>query len=469
MREIDALFDALRGSAAAEAVDALQALARDGRDDELTRINALDLAARVGLDEDALIEALLHATRLGLFEASWDVVCPGCRGVLDASATLRGVRQDHYRCAFCELVEEPILDDTVEVSFTVSPRLRRVEAHDPEALGFWAYFRQVFFSSAVRFPDPGEFERLARSCLLDTVELADGDRTILSLEIPPEPVIVFDPVTHRAHFIAVEGEPAVERQDLAIVFDASRSQAGYTTLRPGPLRLSLDNRAGRRVFPGLFLTGPQMDALFGRRPHLTAKRLLTNQTFRDIYRTDTLDVDQGLKILSLTFLFTDLQGSTALYERVGDLAAYDLVRAHFRILHRIVGAEGGAVVKTIGDAVMATFPSPEHAVSAALAMRDAMGELNGARGSGDVMLKIGLHEGPCLAVSLNDRQDFFGQTVNIASRVQALATSAAILATEPVVRAAEAAGLLAARGVPTRSRLESLRGITARMPIYELG
>ena len=98
-----------------------------------------------------------------------------------------------------------------------------------------------------------------------------------------------------------------------------------------------------------------------RRPFLTAKRLLTNQTFRDIYRTDTLDVDQRLKITSLTFLFTDLKGSTELYERVGDLVAFDLVREHFRVLHEIVASEGGAVVKTIGDAVMATFPTPDRA------------------------------------------------------------------------------------------------------------
>ena len=57
--------------------------------------------------------------------------------------------------------------------------------------------------------------------------------------------------------------------------------------------------------------------------------MLTNQTFRDVFKADNLNVDQRLKITSLTFLFTDLKGSTALYERVGDLAAFDLVRAHF--------------------------------------------------------------------------------------------------------------------------------------------
>ena len=141
------------------------------------------------------------------------------------------------------------------------------------------------------------------------------------------------------------------------------------------------------------------DFLGKRRPFLTAKRLLSNQTFRDIYRTDTLDVDQRLKITSLTFLFTDLKGSTELYDRVGDLVAFDIVREHFRVLHESVAAEGGAVVKTIGDAVMATFPTPDRALAAALGMREAMRSLNAAHGRDDLLLKIGIHEGPCLAVS----------------------------------------------------------------------
>ena len=106
------------------------------------------------------------------------------------------------------------------------------------------------------------------------------------------------------------------------------------------------------------------------------------------------------------------------------------MRAHFHVLHEIVAAEAGAVVKTIGDAVMATFPTPDRAVAAALRMREAMRGLNEERGSEDLLLKIGIHEGPCIAVTLNERQDYFGQTVNIASRVQGLATSREIFATE---------------------------------------
>ena len=206
------------------------------------------------------------------------------------------------------------------------------------------------------------------------------------MQLPAEFIIVFEPVTHSAQFIDVKGEPTRERQNLSLTYrpraypqpddgDAARAAAAGAGEPDRHARA-----AERHASPAMTLH----DLLRKRRPFLTAKRLLTNQTFRDLYRTDTLDVDQRLKITSLTFLFTDLRGSTELYERVGDLVAFDLVQAHFQVLNEIVAAEAGAVVKTIGDAVMATFPTPDRAIAAALRMRDAMRKLNEqprARGS----------------------------------------------------------------------------------------
>jgi class 3 adenylate cyclase len=212
-----------------------------------------------------------------------------------------------------------------------------------------------------------------------------------------------------------------------------------------------------------------MNAMIGRRrPFLTAKRLLSNQTFRDLYRTDTLDIDQRLKITSLTFLFTDLKGSTDLYERVGDLVAFDLVQTHFKVLNEIVAEEAGAVVKTIGDAVMATFPTPDRGLAAALRMREAMEELNAKTNTGDLLLKIGIHEGPCLAVTLNERQDYFGQTVNIASRVQGLAGTRSILTTAPVVQHPEAAAILRAGGLNPTAQQHAVRGVAGDLAVYEI-
>lgn len=468
MTEAQTLFTALRQSADPDVVSAIEALVRDAPDHELNRINALAFAAKTGLNEERVIAAFLHAARLGLFELSWNVLCPGCGGVLDAGASLKTVDKQEYACALCAAGYEPTLDEMVEVTFTVTARTRRIAAHAPNDLPALEYYRQVFWSSGVNLPD-GAFEKGIEEITLDLVELPPGEKAMLSLTLPAEFVIVFDPVTHTAQFIDVKGEPTRERQSLSIVFNRGHAHTTTLVMQPGPLRLTLDNRTDTRVVPGVYIAGQTMHDMLGkRRPFLTAKRLLTNQTFREIYRTSTLDVDQRLKITSLTFLFTDLKGSTDLYERVGDLVAFDIVKEHFQILHEIVATESGAVVKTIGDAVMATFATPDRALAAALRIREAMRALNEERQNEDLLLKIGIHEGPCLAVSLNDRQDYFGQTVNIAARVQGLAVSRSILATGSVVEHPNAFELLAANGIKPMARRLPVRGVADELAVYEI-
>jgi class 3 adenylate cyclase len=462
--ETEALFVALRGAAPPEAAGAIEALVATEEDRELARVNPLDFAAKRGLGEEAVIGAFLHAARLGLFELSWNVLCPSCGGVLHAGASLKSVNSPEYHCAFCAASYEPTLDELVEVSFGVNARVRRIAAHDPSTLSLRDYLRQVFLSSGVDLPDDAEVDRKLEEIVLEAVELPPGGTAIVSLPLPEGEVYVADLVTHSFQLIKVTGEKTRERQAISIVLDKENVQHPPLELRPGPVRISFDNRGETRTLPGVWFAGQALhDLLEKRRPFLTAKRLLTNQTFRDIYRTDTLDVDQRLKITSLTFLFTDLKGSTELYERVGDLVAYDLVRAHFRLLHEIVASEAGAVVKTIGDAVMATFPTPLRAVAAALRMRDALRDLNR-----DMLLKIGIHEGPCLAVMLNDRQDYFGQTVNIASRVQHLAMSRSIFATDQVVSSGDTALLLERSGIAARPQQHLLPGLANQLTVYEI-
>jgi len=351
MSEAKALFDVLRQSADGEAVAAIENLIQDGSDRDLTRINVLEFSKKTGINEEKSIAAFLHAARLGIFDLSWNMLCPGCGGVLDAGTTLKTFDHDRYDCSLCSAGYEPTLDEMVEVTFTVNPRVRKVAAHDPDSLPFTEYCRQVFFGSGLDLPE--DLEAHMSDFSMETLELPAGDKAIVSLQLPAEFVIIFDPVTHGVQFIDVKGEPTKERQALTVVFNNVKAPTGTLEMRPGPLRLSLENKTNRRVLPGVWIANNVLHDMMGkRRPFLTAKRLLTNQTFRDIYRTDTLDVDQRLKITSLTFLFTDLKGSTELYERVGDLVAYDLVRQHFSVLHEIVAAQAGAVVKTIGDAVM---------------------------------------------------------------------------------------------------------------------
>ncbi|MGJ5023335.1 adenylate/guanylate cyclase domain-containing protein [Bradyrhizobium oligotrophicum] len=468
MSDIQAQLSVLKQTAHPAVADAIIRLIESGEDHELNRINALEFSARAGLDEEQVISGFLHAARIGLFDLTWNVLCPGCSGVLDAHATLKSLRHDDYHCGLCACGYEPSVDEQVEVAFTVTSKVRRIAAHDPNTLTLWEYYKQIFWSSGIDL-DRESFVSLSEQVTLDALELPAGEKAVLSLQLPSDFIIIFEPVTHSAHFIDVQGEPTRERQQLGLLFNKAHPPTGSITLRPGPLRLALDNQAGVRTLPTVFVAGDALHHLLGRRrPFLTAKRMLSNQTFRDVFKADNLNIDQRLKITSLTFLFTDLKSSTALYERVGDLAAFDLVRAHFRALLEIINAEKGAVVKTIGDAVMATFIKPEHALTAGLRMRAAMQRLNAERGTEDLVVKIGIHEGPCLAVMLNDRQDYFGQTVNIAARVQSLSTAQEIHLTAPVIESPGVADILRSAKIAPIQKHAALRGIADRMMVYEI-
>src|SRR5437870_3209755 len=380
MSNTQAQFSVLRQTADPAVVDAISQLIATGEDRDLNRINLLDFSARNRLDEEKVISAFLHSARLGLFDLSWNVLCPGCGGVLGAHNTLKSLRHDDYNCALCAQGYEASVDDRVEVSFTVSPRVRRIAAHDPNTLPIWEYNRQMFWSSGMDLSEES-ITRLIDEVSLEAIELPAGEKAVLSLQLPNQFVIVFEPVTHSAHFLDIQGELTRERQQFSIVFNKLHAPTGTTGMRPGPL---------------------------------------------------------------------------------------PLVRAHFHALLEIIASEKGAVVKTIGDAVMATFIRPEHAIVAGLRMRAAMAELNAARGREDLIVKIGIHEGPCLAVMLNERQDYFGQTVNIASRVQSLSTSQEIHITGPVIESPAVATILQKEAIRPIQKEAALRGIADKMVVYEI-
>ncbi len=205
--EAEALFSVLRQSADAGVVAAIEALVRDAPDSALNRVNVLDFAAKRGLEHERVIAAFLHAARVGLFDLSWNVLCPGCGGVLDANTSLKTVHEDAYTCALCGAGYEPTLDEMVEVSFTVNPRVRRIAAHDPHSLPMWEYQRQIFWSTGLDLPE--NIEDILAEIVLDSIELPPGERASLSLQLPQQFVIVFEPVTHSAQFLDVKGEPTL--------------------------------------------------------------------------------------------------------------------------------------------------------------------------------------------------------------------------------------------------------------------
>jgi class 3 adenylate cyclase len=403
-----------------------------------------------------------------VFELLWNLVCPGCGCILDGATSLKQVKPN-YVCHLCVGNYEPTLDELVEVSFTVSPTVRKIPFHQPETVPRDEYMQHLVYSSAIKIPHGNAWHDFMGRVVPLFAEIPPYGRFDGEVTLDTGWVGAWEPITHGATFFEVTGEPASELQEATVDYSLGSSSPDKLVLRPGRVRVVLTNKTERRILPGLYKLDHELHEMFeARHGFLTAKRLLTNQTFRDVYRTDTLEVDQRIKIASLTLLFTDLKGSTEMYDRVGDLVAYELVKSHFGVLSEAVRANGGAVVKTIGDAVMATFPTPERGLAAAIDMCAAMDRFNAERQHDDLLVKIGLHEGPCLAVMLNERLDYFGQSVNIAARVQGLAEAKTILVTEPIVANPKSAELLGRRGLVPRPQRANLKGIKDEMTVFAI-
>ncbi|MFV1961249.1 MAG: adenylate/guanylate cyclase domain-containing protein, partial [Acidimicrobiia bacterium] len=140
-------------------------------------------------------------------------------------------------------------------------------------------------------------------------------------------------------------------------------------------------------------------------------------------------------------------------------------RRHFDALVQSVTDNSGALVKTIGDAIMATFVSPVDGVRAALDMRSALAEFSRSV-STELSLKMGIHRGHSIAVNLNDRIDYFGQTVNVASRVQQLAGAGDIVISGDVYRHPGVSDLLASFDVVEERGI--MKGVEEVIPVFRI-
>ena len=196
---------------------------------------------------------------------------------------------------------------------------------------------------------------------------------------------------------------------------------------------------------------------------LTGERVIAMPAFRRLCPEQLLRPGDNAEIGWIAIMFTDLKGSTELYDVLGDASAYNLVRDHFSFLSDRVQRNHGFVVKTVGDAVMAAFSRPDDAVCAALAIQDDVASFNSARGGGasapPIALKLGLHAGPCIAVTTGEVLDYFGATVNIAARLEHQCRGGEVIVSEAVARDAETAAALADRMQIEETAI--LRGVSA--------
>ncbi len=391
---------------------------------DLSHLKPRKLAHDLAVPPRAAIEACLAATRAGLLAMKWDLLCTNCRGAKFSTPTLGDLPRGAH-CPSCNIDYGRDFEKNVELSFAPAPAVRPLLAG-----GFC-------------LSGPTATPHVSVQLLL-----APGETRAVTADLPA------------GHY-------------------------RLRTLHPGAF-VDVDHAGG--AFPGLRITAAGVEALPPRegmgekgaitfvndagfelaaliedrtwtREALTAPEVISLQAFRDLFAAATLRPGDEAGVSQVALLFTDLQGSTALYERVGDAAAYNIVREHFALLAGIVRDHDGAVVKTIGDAVMAAFGDPAQAVKAALAMQAAIAGRH-------LVLKVGVHAGPGVVVTLNDRLDYFGSTVNMAARLQGQSRGGDIVLSRAVADDPAVKPLLTA--VQAREESVPLKGFAEPVPFVRL-
>jgi class 3 adenylate cyclase len=451
-------------------ISKLEGLVREGTDKSLYRLNPLAFARDRMIGEAEAIDLFLHAARSGLFEMNWDVLCPQSGMVLDSFGTLRTLKT-HYVCGLCDVSGETDLDDFIAVTFSLSPDVRRLSFHDPETLSVEDYHWMLRFSETCRLPGSDvRFLDFLKGVTRSMAFLPSGTTT-LRVDLEPGALAGVNVRNQAAFMVPVADERARDVQQLRIRYDGQLFSASSPALSAGPVAIEVENVARERGSLLLLNWPPEIVAMTVKPaldfdPYVSGGMLLARESFRRLFRSERVDETEGLGIRQVTLLFTDLKGSTSMYERLGDLNAYALVREHFAFLHQVAARHSGAIVKTIGDAVMAVFSRPVDAVSAALHIAEETERFNRQHAGPGIILKLGAHCGPSIAVTLNDNLDYFGQTVNVAARVQALADAGEICITEALYASEGVKDLMTGR---TLEEFDApLRGVEASAHAYRI-
>src|SRR6266851_57800 len=386
---------------------------------DLTHMRPLKLARDWAVEPRHVVELFLEATRIGLLRLSWDLLCPRCRGAKRSVAALDQLPKEAH-CTSCNIGYDADFARNVELSFQPAPAVRELTIGEYCLNGPYATPHVV----VQQILAPGEERAVAAS-------LPAGPYRLRTLEAGGE----------------LDIDHAAEAAFPAIVVEGGAVSAGAPS-PSGEIRMS--NR-------GSSDTGIVIESREWVADALTAHRATLLQAFRDLLPGEALRPGEDIAIDNVTLMFTDLAGSTALYERIGDGPAYRLVRDHFAFLAGAVRQHNGTLVKTIGDAVMAAFSDPADAVRAALAVQDTVRDFNTKQGEQAITIKIGLHGGACIAVTMNDRLDYFGSTVNTAARLQGQSRGGDVVLSETLAADPAVAAILADR--PRTAERAQLKGL----------
>lgn len=349
----------------------------------VNKMRPFELARLYHLDPMATLQFFLLATKKGFLNLSWDLLCTSCQGAQERTATLLEVNPQVH-CDVCAIDYHVRLDENVELTFYPVKNVREVS----EILfcaGSPANSSQLMAQINVWPEQPTKF----------TLKLPLGDYQLRSLSL-------------------AGGTPLkVSAAGLAQV-DLTLTESLF------PTELHVAPECEFRISnPLSSVVTLKLENMAWREERVTAALVSTLQDFRDLFGSEVLRPGVNLDVANVVIMFTDLKDSTRMYEIHGDAPAFNLVQDHFEIMREVIRKYEGAVVKTIGDAVMAVFHDPVQALQAALAIQVAFARWNQTRPQEmQAIVKIGLHSGPCIALNLNDRLDYFGSTVNKAARVQ---------------------------------------------------
>jgi class 3 adenylate cyclase len=163
---------------------------------------------------------------------------------------------------------------------------------------------------------------------------------------------------------------------------------------------------------------------------------------------------------TVTILFSDIEGSTALNERLGDVRWIELLREHNIVVREQVRACGGFEVKAQGDGFMLAFPSARRAIHCARAIQEAIARDLGDHPDGPIRVRIGLHTGE----AIRDESDFYGKNVVVAARIADKARGGEILASAVVKQLTESAGDIAFE----EAREVELAGLAGTHAVYKV-
>jgi class 3 adenylate cyclase len=375
--------------------------------DELTlaRMRPYALADVWGVGRRDALELFLRATRAGLLDLRWELLCPLCRGAAHSAETLRDVRADQH-CDSCQIDFNVNFDRSVEVVFRPNASMRPIAARD-----FCVGGPQVTPHVVVQLSVPAG-ERRTVAPLLE-----EGRHFLRTAALPG------------GQYVLVNASGATE---LTLGADAAGWPETEPTLSTRPSVTLANDTHDEQLF--VFERTAWGDQA------ATAAEVTALQLFRDLFASEALRPGDRISVGQMTILFTDLRNSTRLYREIGDAVAFGAVMNHFDVLREEIAREGGSIVKTLGDAIMAAFPRPAPALRAIINAQAVLA--SPPAGVRPLTLKAGIHAGPCIAVTLNERLDYFGSNVNIAARLEPLSTGGDCVITEGVRRDPEVAALL---------------------------